>query len=144
MFWQHELSNMTWHEVQTRLLEVQKEHQMCIHKRELSQLGKLSYCFFQPLSLCFLTWQKLKNLSSKLATNEEWLINSKGELLSYTKKSFFELYCSCLQYVFSIKINLTFLMYQTYLVRNSWLFDIWTVIVAGFAVASVLELIFIE
>lgn len=33
-----ELPNMTWHEVQGRLLEVQKEHQMCVHKRELTQL----------------------------------------------------------------------------------------------------------
>ena len=30
---------MTWHEVQARVLEVQKEHQMCVHKRELTQLG---------------------------------------------------------------------------------------------------------
>ncbi|XP_074659348.1 autophagy-related protein 9A-like [Tubulanus polymorphus] len=33
-----DLSNMTWHEVQYRLLEVQKEQQMCIHKQELSGL----------------------------------------------------------------------------------------------------------
>ncbi|XP_078320692.1 autophagy-related protein 9A-like isoform X2 [Crassostrea virginica] len=33
-----ELSNMTWHEVQRRLLEVQKEQQMCIHKQELTEL----------------------------------------------------------------------------------------------------------
>ncbi|XP_076464699.1 autophagy-related protein 9A-like [Babylonia areolata] len=33
-----QLPNMTWHEVQARLLEVQKEHQMCVHKRELTQL----------------------------------------------------------------------------------------------------------
>lgn len=31
---------MTWHEVQRKLLEVQKHEQMCIHKRELSELGK--------------------------------------------------------------------------------------------------------
>ena len=30
---------MTWHEVQTKLLDVQKEQQMCIHKTELTQLG---------------------------------------------------------------------------------------------------------
>ena len=30
---------MTWHEVQRRLLEVQKEQQMCIHKQELTELG---------------------------------------------------------------------------------------------------------
>jgi autophagy-related protein 9 len=35
-----ELSNLTWHEIQRRLLEVQKEQQMCIHKQELSELGK--------------------------------------------------------------------------------------------------------
>ncbi|XP_067141276.1 autophagy-related protein 9A [Centruroides vittatus] len=33
-----DLENMTWHEVQCRLLEVQCEQQMCIHKRELSEL----------------------------------------------------------------------------------------------------------
>jgi len=31
---------MTWHEVQTKLLEVQKDQQMCIHKSDLTQLGK--------------------------------------------------------------------------------------------------------
>ncbi|XP_071154798.1 autophagy-related protein 9A-like [Mytilus edulis] len=33
-----ELANLTWHEIQRRLLEVQKEQQMCIHKQELSEL----------------------------------------------------------------------------------------------------------
>lgn len=33
-----DLENMTWHEIQCRLLEVQCEQQMCIHKRELSEL----------------------------------------------------------------------------------------------------------
>lgn len=33
-----DLTNMTWHEVQRRLLEVQKEQQMCIHKQELTEL----------------------------------------------------------------------------------------------------------
>lgn len=33
-----ELDNVTWHEVQTKLREVQREQQMCIHKKELSQL----------------------------------------------------------------------------------------------------------
>ena len=37
---QNDLPNMTWHEVQTKLLDVQKEQQMCIHKTELTQLGK--------------------------------------------------------------------------------------------------------
>jgi len=32
------LLNMTWHEVQKRLIDVQKEQQMCIHKAELTQL----------------------------------------------------------------------------------------------------------
>ena len=34
---------MTWHEVQTKLLDVQKEQQMCIHKTELTQLGETNY-----------------------------------------------------------------------------------------------------
>ncbi|XP_056007904.1 autophagy-related protein 9A-like isoform X2 [Ostrea edulis] len=33
-----DLTNMTWHEVQRCLLEVQKEQQMCIHKQELTEL----------------------------------------------------------------------------------------------------------
>lgn len=33
-----DLDNMTWHEVQRRVLEVQKEQQMCIHKQELTEL----------------------------------------------------------------------------------------------------------
>ncbi|XP_064456737.1 autophagy-related protein 9A-like [Ornithodoros turicata] len=34
----NELDNMTWHQVQCRLLDVQKEQQMCIHKLELTEL----------------------------------------------------------------------------------------------------------
>lgn len=33
-----ELDNMTWHEVQRRMQEVQREQQMCIHKQELTEL----------------------------------------------------------------------------------------------------------
>ncbi|XP_029641776.1 autophagy-related protein 9A [Octopus sinensis] len=33
-----ELGNYTWHDVLCRLLEVQKEQQMCIHKQELTEL----------------------------------------------------------------------------------------------------------
>ncbi|KAL0105691.1 hypothetical protein PUN28_015870 [Cardiocondyla obscurior] len=33
-----ELDNFTWHEVQKRVIEVQKEQEMCIHKRELTEL----------------------------------------------------------------------------------------------------------
>ncbi|XP_037562006.1 autophagy-related protein 9A-like isoform X1 [Dermacentor silvarum] len=33
-----DLDNMTWHEVQRRVLEVQKDQQMCIHKQELTEL----------------------------------------------------------------------------------------------------------
>jgi len=33
---QADLINMTWHEVQRKLLEAQKELQMCIHKAELT------------------------------------------------------------------------------------------------------------
>lgn len=33
-----ELDNLTWHEVQTKIRAVQLEQQMCIHKRELSEL----------------------------------------------------------------------------------------------------------
>jgi len=36
---QADLINMTWHEVQRKLLEAQKELQMCIHKAELTELG---------------------------------------------------------------------------------------------------------
>lgn len=33
-----ELDNLTWHEVQRRVREAQREQQMCIHKQELSEL----------------------------------------------------------------------------------------------------------
>jgi len=33
-----ELDNFTWHEIQKRVIEVQKEQEMCIHKRELTEL----------------------------------------------------------------------------------------------------------
>ncbi|KAK7479311.1 hypothetical protein BaRGS_00029481 [Batillaria attramentaria] len=33
-----DLPNLTWHEVQAQLIEVQKEQQMCIHKKDLTQL----------------------------------------------------------------------------------------------------------
>ena len=39
---QSDLVNMTWHEVQRRLLEVQTEQQMCIHKTELTELGTVN------------------------------------------------------------------------------------------------------
>lgn len=35
---QSELPYATWQEVQARIVEIQKEHQICIHKRELTEL----------------------------------------------------------------------------------------------------------
>ena len=35
---QDDLCNFTWQEVQARIVEIQKEHQICIHKKELSEL----------------------------------------------------------------------------------------------------------
>ena len=32
---------MTWQDVQHKLVEVQASHQMCIHKKELTELGKI-------------------------------------------------------------------------------------------------------
>ncbi|KAJ8920681.1 hypothetical protein NQ315_004820 [Exocentrus adspersus] len=34
----HELDNVNWHEIQTKIIAVQLEQQMCIHKRELTEL----------------------------------------------------------------------------------------------------------
>ncbi|KAH8008919.1 hypothetical protein HPB51_007575 [Rhipicephalus microplus] len=42
-----DLDNMTWHEVQRRVLEVQKDQQMCIHKQELTELVRV--LFYQAL-----------------------------------------------------------------------------------------------
>ena len=36
---QSELTNLQWQDVQKRLIEVQKVHQMCVHKEELTELG---------------------------------------------------------------------------------------------------------
>lgn len=49
VFGQAELDNVTWHEVQKRMREVQLEQQMCIHKKDLTELDIyhriLRYCF---------------------------------------------------------------------------------------------------
>lgn len=37
-FFQSDLDNVTWHEIQSRIREVQLEQQMCIHKKDLSEL----------------------------------------------------------------------------------------------------------
>lgn len=37
---QNELTNIQWQDVQKRLIEVQQVHQMCVHKEELTELGK--------------------------------------------------------------------------------------------------------
>lgn len=33
-----DLDNLTWHDIQTKLIQVQLDLQMCIHKRELTEL----------------------------------------------------------------------------------------------------------
>lgn len=33
-----DLPNITWHEVQEKLLQMQKKHHLCIHKQELTEL----------------------------------------------------------------------------------------------------------
>ena len=33
-----DLPNITWHEVQERLLQMQKKHHLCVHKQELTEL----------------------------------------------------------------------------------------------------------
>ncbi len=33
-----DLPNITWHEVQEKLLNVQKKHHLCVHKQELTEL----------------------------------------------------------------------------------------------------------
>lgn len=38
LFLQSELPYATWQEVQARIVEIQKEHQICIHKKELTEL----------------------------------------------------------------------------------------------------------
>lgn len=40
---QSELTNLQWQDVQKRLIEVQKVHQMCVHKEELTELGWWPY-----------------------------------------------------------------------------------------------------
>lgn len=38
LHFQSELPYATWQEVQARIVEIQKEHQICIHKKELTEL----------------------------------------------------------------------------------------------------------
>lgn len=45
---QSELTNLQWQDVQKRLIEVQKVHQMCVHKEELSELG-MCFLFFRAM-----------------------------------------------------------------------------------------------
>ena len=44
---QSDLDNKTWSEIQQRLMEVQQELQMCIHKNELSHLGMILFLIYQ-------------------------------------------------------------------------------------------------
>lgn len=37
-FFQWELDNVTWHDIQRKIREVQSEQQMCIHKEQLTEL----------------------------------------------------------------------------------------------------------
>ena len=37
---QSQLQNMQWHDVQQKLIEAQRIHHMCVHKAELTELGK--------------------------------------------------------------------------------------------------------
>lgn len=56
---QSELTNLQWQDVQNRLIEVQKVHQMCVHKEELTELGLFVFlcvcvCYFKYyLFYCF-------------------------------------------------------------------------------------------
>ena len=34
----NDLTNLTWYEVQEKLLQMQKKHQFCVHKQELTEL----------------------------------------------------------------------------------------------------------
>lgn len=48
---QNKVSHMTWHEVQCRLREVQHEQQMCVHKSDLTELGRSDISYFSYLSI---------------------------------------------------------------------------------------------
>lgn len=52
---QKKVSHMTWHEVQCRLREVQHEQQMCVHKSDLTELGRSDISYFFCL-LYYLCW----------------------------------------------------------------------------------------
>jgi hypothetical protein len=56
---QSDLPNMTWHDVQKRLRDVQREHQICIHKTDLTALGmtfQTFLCFAQCWKSLFDSW----------------------------------------------------------------------------------------
>ncbi|XP_017773078.1 PREDICTED: autophagy-related protein 9A [Nicrophorus vespilloides] len=54
-----DLDNMTWHEVQTRIRAVQLEQQMCIHKKELTELDIYHRILRQKNYLIAMTNKKL-------------------------------------------------------------------------------------
>jgi autophagy-related protein 9 len=38
VYFQKDLPNITWHEVQEKLLQMQIKHHLCVHKQELTEL----------------------------------------------------------------------------------------------------------
>lgn len=68
---QSDLDNLTWHEIQRRVREVQLEQQMCIHKRDLTELDiyhrilryMLTDQSSQQTVACMYVWWNLCNVS---------------------------------------------------------------------------------
>lgn len=72
-----DLDNLTWHEVQTRIRTVQLEQQMCIHKRELSELDIYHRILRQHNYLVAMTNKRLIPPRLKI-----WFI---GEIVYWTR-----------------------------------------------------------
>lgn len=72
-----ELDNLTWHEIQTRVRAVQLEQQMCIHKRELTELDIYHRILRQHNYLVAMTNKRLLPPRLKLP----WL----GEVVYWTR-----------------------------------------------------------
>ncbi|CAG0885065.1 unnamed protein product [Darwinula stevensoni] len=77
-----ELDNMTWHEVQTRLREVQHEHEMCIHKQDLTELDiynrilRSETCSYIVLSeLDNMTWHEVQTRLREVQHEHEMCIH---------------------------------------------------------------------
>lgn len=73
-----DLPNLTWHEVQKLMLDVQKEQQMCIHKQELTQLDIYHRILRFKNYMIAMINKNLLPIHSTLPLLGDWVFMSQG------------------------------------------------------------------